>query len=110
MLFSRATNWTVSQAGPTNSLNTHSTDTAILGLPSEEVQQRSQWLSNQTETHPEDAVADRLALGTAHLLQWCCEGDEGQLEHHAEESNACSLLAYISCDGYEYRGGMRTYR
>lgn len=86
MLLSSPVNWT----RPTNSngLNAHSTDTAVLGLPSEEIQQRPQRLSNQTETHPEDAVANRFAVGPTHFLQRCCEGDEGQLEHHAEESNA----------------------
>lgn len=44
------------------------THTAILGLPGEEVQQRAQRLSHQTETHPENHVACRLAVDATDLL------------------------------------------
>lgn len=76
-------------------LDTHSTDTAVLGLPGKKVQQRTQWLPNETKTHPEDAVTDCLAMRAAHLLQRRRKSDERQLEYHAEESDACAQSARV---------------
>jgi len=39
-----------------------STYTTVFSLPGKKIQQRRQWLSYQTETDPEDAVADDFAM------------------------------------------------
>lgn len=53
----------------------YATHAPVFGLPREKVQQRSKWLSDETETNPEDAVPDRLAHRVALLLERCREGD-----------------------------------
>lgn len=84
-----------SRSSREHDLGAHSTDTAVLGLPGKEVQQRTKRLPNKTKTHPEDAVTDCLAVRTAHLLQRRRKSDEGQLEYHAEESDACVQSAKV---------------
>lgn len=65
----------------------HATDTAILGLPGEEVEQSSKWLANQAETDPEDTVADSLAQRIAHFFKGRGQDDQRQLENHAKKCN-----------------------
>lgn len=63
----------------------HPTYTPVLGLPSEEVQERSKRLSDETKADPEDAVSNDPTFRPAHIIQWCGEGNQRQLEHHPKE-------------------------
>jgi hypothetical protein len=58
-------------------------------MPSKEVQQRSQRLSDDAKRHPKDHVAGDFAADAFDLLHHVGEEDEGDLEHHAGEGYAC---------------------
>ncbi len=76
---------------PITSPSLHPTDATILGLPGEEVQERSQWLADEAETDPEDNVPGHFAAVAFHFLQRIGDHDERYLKDHTSKSNACRL-------------------
>ena len=61
---------------------------AILGLPSEKVQQGCEWLPDQNEADPEDDVTRRLASEPFDLGQGIREDNQWNLAHHSSECDA----------------------
>lgn len=68
------------------------TDAPILSLPGKEIQQRRQRLSHETKRDPENTIAQNLAVNSLHLLQRQRHGDQGDLHHHANESNPEDIM------------------
>lgn len=64
------------------------TNAPVLSLPREKVQQRREGLPDQTETNPEDAVADDFAVEVLGAFQPLGGEDEGDLDDHADEGDA----------------------
>lgn len=73
---------------PISHSRAHPAHTAVLSLPGEEVQQRAEWLSDQTEADPEDAISNSLSKWILHILQRCSESNQRQLEKHAHSGDA----------------------
>ena len=69
--------------------------TPILGLPRIKVHECCKRLAENGEGDPEDDISDQFATMTQlHLLQRRSDGNERQLEKHAQERNAYDGLAW----------------
>lgn len=68
------------------------TNRSVFGLPGVEVEQGRERLAQYREGDPEDAVADQLAGGTLHLRQRLRDGDQGELQQHAQSRDAWKSL------------------
>lgn len=67
----------------------HPTHATVLGLPSVEIHQRREWLPKNCKRNPKDDISkDATAMAEFHLLKRSSNGDERELEKHAEESDA----------------------
>ena len=80
---------------PTNTrtvLSMQLADAPVLGLPGEEIQQRTQRLADEAEADPEHRVSEDLAAARLHPLQGCGGVYEGQLEHHSRKRDAYAML------------------
>lgn len=61
-------------------------------MPSEEVQESGQWLTNQAKADPEDHISSYFALYPLGLLDNIGEYNERNLHHHSNEGHADDVV------------------